>query len=239
VVTKLLGRNVSSEKLTEAESKKILQAIDLPVSPHKYCLNVEEAVTASQNMNFPLVVKMVSKEIVHKSDVGGVVLNINSSEEVRIACHDILGAVDKQYINGFLVEEMAAPGIEFIIGYYQDATFGSVMMFGLGGIFTELLKDFTIRSLPINEHDAKQMVKGLKNDGVLKGFRNMPEVNVEQLQNVLMSLGGPDGLLTTNADSIKEVDINPIIYNGDGVYIVDASIILNEKHADYGDSDMN
>src|SRR5699024_4934183 len=238
-VTKLLGRNVSSEKLTEAESKKILQAIDLPVSPHKYCLNVEEAVTASQNMNFPLVVKMVSKEIVHKSDVGGVVLNINSSEEVRIACHDILGAVDKQYINGFLVEEMAAPGIEFIIGYYQDATFGSVMMFGLGGIFTELLKDFTIRSLPINEHDAEQMVKGLKNDGVLKGFRNMPEVNVEQLQNVLMSLGGPDGLLTTNADSIKEVDINPIIYNGDGVYIVDASIILNEKHADYGDSDMN
>src|SRR5699024_1213086 len=113
------------------------------------------------------------------------------------------------------------------------------MMYVLGGIITELLQELTIRSLLMIEHDTEQIVKGLKNDGVLKGFRNMPEVNVEQLQNVLMSLGGPDGLLTTNADSIKEVDINPIIYNGDGVYIVDASIILNEKHADYGDSDMN
>ncbi|MFC0273359.1 acetate--CoA ligase family protein [Metabacillus herbersteinensis] len=223
----LLSNYKGLGQLTEVESKALFKEAGLPVPTSKFCSSVEQAVHSSMQMNLPVVVKMVSKEIIHKSDMGGVILNNQSPEDVRKACERILDSVDHSLIDGFLIEEMVDSGLEFIIGFFKDENFGDMIMFGLGGIFTEILKDFSLRSLPISEYDAMDMINSLKNNKLLNGFRQYPKVDQQVLVQILLKLGGEQGVFTQNSSKLEEVDINPIIYNKDGVFIVDASIVLN------------
>jgi len=217
---------IHTKILSEVESKKLLQQAGLPVVPNRFCKSTEEAVLYSKELTFPVVVKIVAKDVVHKSDIGGVVLNIQTPEEVGNACNNILKALKHEELEGFLVEEMATTGLEFIIGSFKDESYGDVIMFGLGGVFTEVLKKFTLRAIPISEHDAKCMIASLKIEQLLQGYRHLPKVDKEKLVQVLLQFGGKDGFLTKHASKIKEVDINPLIYNHDGVVIVDASMVV-------------
>ena len=227
-MSQVINSTMNSRTLTEVESKKILSKGGLPVVPHRFCSNPEEAVHSSKELSFPLVVKMVSKSVVHKSDIGGVVLNIQTPEEIRDACHQILKAVNNELVEGFLIEEMVDPGLEFIIGSFKDESFGDLIMFGLGGVFTEVLKKFTLRSIPISEHDASAMVDHLKINDLLNGYRHLPTVDKQTLIEALLKIGGENGVVTKNAEQIKELDINPLIYNNEGAFIVDASIVTNK-----------
>lgn len=181
-------------------------------------------------MGYPVVMKIVSQQIIHKSDAGGVKIDLKNSDEVKEAFADIIESVKKYkpnaVIDGVLVQRMALPGIEVILGMNRYKIFGHLIMFGMGGIFVEIFKDVVFRIAPIERNNAHKMVKSVKVFPMLDGFRGKPKADIETLQKMIVSLSD----LVLDNPEIREIDINPLLVheNGKGATVADVRIILSE-----------
>jgi len=218
--------------MTEVESKKIFQAYGLPTVRTELAHTEDEAVSFAEEMGYPVVLKIVSPDILHKSDAGGVKVNIKDKAGVHEAYQTIL-ANAKQYkadanIHGIVIQEMAPWGTETIVGSVNDPTFGATLMFGLGGIFVEVLKDVTFRVAPISEKEATLMLDEIRGAPILEGVRGEAPRDKKALAKVLAQYAH---MITDMVDEISESDANPVLVyeEGKGVKIVDARIILKEK----------
>jgi acyl-CoA synthetase (NDP forming) len=219
-------RREGRKALLETEAKAICMEYQIPVTTFKLAKNEEEAAEFAGQIGFPVVLKIVSPEIVHKSDAGGVMVNLKNATEVRNAYGKILENAKKYdsqaEIVGVLVQEMAPQSTEVIVGAIKDPQFGQTLMFGLGGIFVELLKDVTFRVAPLTREDANEMVTKVKAYPLLTGYRNTPPADLEAIINVLLNTSK----LVMDYPEIKELDLNPIMAYEKGAKTVDARIIL-------------
>jgi len=215
--------------ITEELAKSVLQEYGITVPPFALAKTADEAVQSAQDIGFPLVMKVVSPQILHKTDVGGVKVGIENVEQVRETFNDMhgrLSATPDTEVKGILLEKMVPKGIEIIVGLQNDPQFGPVIMVGLGGIMTEIIKDVAFRMLPITAADAKSMISELKGSALFGGFRGSEPVNLDMLSEMLVKIGqiGVD-----NADYINSIDFNPVMIYPDSHYVVDAKIILNKE----------
>ncbi len=176
-----------------------------------------------------MALKIVSPEITHKSDVGGVRLGLKTSKQVGAAYDEMMSGVRQKYpeakIDGVSVQKMARPGTEIIIGMTKDAQFGPVLMFGLGGILVELLKDISFRIVPLEREDAREMIREIKGYKLLEGYRGREPVNIATLEEILLKVSQ----FVDNNPEIKEIDLNPIFAYEDGAVAVDARVILEKE----------
>jgi acetyl-CoA synthetase (ADP-forming) len=188
--------------------------------------NEDQAVKFAEKIGFPVVLKIVSPDIMHKSDVGGVIVNLKDADSVQNAYQQIMKNVKKHNVNakiiGVLVQEMAPASTEVIVGSIKDPQFGPALMFGLGGIFVEVLKDVTFRIAPITEEEAHEMITEVKAYPLLKGYRNTPPADIDAIVQILLKTSK----LVTEHQEIKELDLNPIMVYEKGAKTVDARIVL-------------
>lgn len=216
----------SRKALLENEAKTICTEYNIPVTEFILAKTRKESVEAALQIGFPVVLKIVSPDIIHKSDSGGVILNLNSLKNVEKAFNEIMVNV-KDYnsqakIIGVLVQEMAPTSTEVIVGAIKDPQFGQTLMFGLGGIFVEILQDVTFRVAPICIEDAFEMISEIKAYPLLKGYRNIPPADLDALAKLLVNASR----LIMEHKEIKELDLNPVIVYETGLKVVDARIIL-------------
>ncbi|MBN1329678.1 MAG: acetate--CoA ligase family protein [Candidatus Heimdallarchaeota archaeon] len=216
--------------LLEPESKTLMKNIGITTTEFQIASSVEQAKKAAKKIGFPVVMKVVSPQIIHKTDAGGVKLNIKDENEIEEAYKEIINSCLKYKkdarIIGILIEKMVKPSTEIIVGVTRDPTFGPAIMFGLGGIFVELLKDVSFRIAPIEEKDAKQMISEIKALPMLQGFRGGPNVDLKLIVEVLMKISQ---LSIEYMNDILEIDLNPIFVYDDKLLTVDARVILTEK----------
>ncbi len=215
--------------ITEEQAKQILESYGIRVPPYSLVNSEEDAVREANRIGFPLVMKVVSPEILHKTDVGGVKVGIKSEQEVREAFRSINRLAERYDVKGILLEKMVPQGIELIVGLQYDEQFGPVIMVGLGGIFTEVYRDVSFRMLPISRQDALDMLNELNGKKVLEGFRGSQPVNKDMLADALVSIGKLGIDMAAYYDS---VDFNPIVVYPNDYAVVDAKIILREKPLD-------
>ncbi len=212
--------------LTEIEAKELLKEAGLSVVDTRLATSKEEAVSISQQMGFPVVLKIASADVVHKSDAGGVKLDLKTAKQVGKAYDDIMKAIKKEYpqakIAGVSVQKMARPGVEVIIGMSQDAQFGPVLMFGLGGILVEILKDVSFRIVPLAKRDAREMIHEIKGYPLLEGYRGSEPVDVPNLEELILKVSE----FVEQHPEVKELDLNPIFAYSDGAVAVDARVVL-------------
>jgi succinyl-CoA synthetase beta subunit len=221
---KAAGRNA----LDESAGKALLAGYGIRVPQSRVAKGVADVDAVMQGLQVPVVVKVMSPDILHKSDAGGVKINLRSATEVKAAIEGMLAApkIKGARIEGFLVEEMAPSGHELVIGGLRDPQFGPLVMVGLGGIFVEIFKDVSFRLCPIARIDAEEMLDELKAAAILKGARGGKPASREAIIEVLLKMGGEDGLLLKHAADISEADINPLIVSETGAVAVDARVIL-------------
>ena len=183
----------------------------------------------SRNLHRPLALKIMSPDILHKSDAGGVKVNLKSAAEVEDAIREMMNApaIRDVRVDGFLLEEMAPAGQEVVVGAVRDPQFGPLVMVGLGGIFVEVLADVAFRICPITRLDAQEMLAELKGAAVLNGARGRKPASQDAIVDVLLKIGGEGGLLLRHADDFKEADINPLIVSESGAVAVDARFVLS------------
>jgi 3-hydroxypropionyl-CoA synthetase (ADP-forming) len=214
--------------ITEELAKQVLTEYGVRVPKYALVTDAEEAEIEAGKVGFPLVAKIVSPEILHKTDVKGVKVGLQNQEDVKNAFNDMYGRLSKQYnVKGVLLEKMAAAGgVELIVGLQNDPQFGPVIMAGIGGIYTEVFKDVSFRVLPITKEDAISMIDDLKGNKILKGFRGMPSVNMNMLTEALVNIGR---FGTEMAPYYESIDFNPIIFYENEYVVVDAKILLREK----------
>jgi len=212
--------------LTEVESKALLKEAGVPVVDTRLARTREEAAAIAKQTGYPVALKIVSPDIAHKSDVGGVKLNLRTEKQVAKAFDDIMKAVQSRQpnarIQGVAVQTMARPGVEVIVGLSKDAQFGPVVMFGLGGIFVEVLKDVSFRIVPLLRRDAREMVREIKGFPVLQGVRGQEAVDIAALEDILLKVSE----LAERHPEVRELDLNPIIAYKDGAVAVDARVVL-------------
>ena len=220
------ARNAGRTILTEIESKQILDEAGIPVTKAQLVRSGKEAAETAQKLGFPVVLKIVSPNVTHKSDVGGVKLGLQSAEEVEAAFAEITASVKQHQadalIEGVAVQKMAAAGIEVIIGMSKDPQFGPVLMFGLGGIFVEVLKDVAFRIVPLEPKDARQMIREIKGFPVLEGVRGQPPADLAALEKLIMQVSE----FVEAHPEIEELDLNPVFAYKDGALAVDARIVV-------------
>ncbi len=218
--------------LTELESKQILKEAGINTTEIRLARTKEEAVSLSKEMGFPVALKIVSPDVLHNTDAGGVKLNLKGEEEVARAFDEIISAVKehepKAKIEGMAVQNMARPGTEVIIGMSKDPQFGPVLMFGLGGILVEVLKDVSFRIVPLARRDAREMIREIKGYPILEGYRGQEPANIEVLEEMLLKVSD----FVEGRPEIKELDINPIFAYSDGAVAVDARVILEPERED-------
>jgi len=216
------GRNY----LLEPEAKIVCMEYGIPVTRFKVALTQDEAIKFANQIGYPIVLKIVSPNIIHKFDVGGVMLNLKNTIEVKDAYNKILQNANrhkpKAKIVGVLVQEMTPSSTEVIVGATKDPQFGPALMFGLGGIFVEVLKDVTFRIAPITESDAREMITEVKGYPILKGYRGQPPADIDAIVAILLNTSR----LVMDHMEIKELDLNPIMVYEKGAKTVDARIIL-------------
>jgi acetate---CoA ligase (ADP-forming) len=214
--------------LIEPLALKVLAAYGLPVVPSELTQTPDEAVAAADCVGYPVVLRVVSPNIVHKFDVKGVMLNLRDAGELRSACEEMREAVLRRFssadIAGFLVRRMIPAGKEVILGISRDPVFGHVIMCGLGGIYVEALKDVTFRITPISEATATRMINSLRMASVLKGLRGEPPSDIPAIEDALKRLSQ----LACDFPKIAELDINPLIVHpaGEGCHVADVRIRL-------------
>jgi acyl-CoA synthetase (NDP forming) len=212
--------------LLETEAKELLREYNIPVPDFKLIKSEEEITGLAKEINFPIVMKIVSPDIIHKTEAGGVKIGVNTEKEAKLAYQGIISKAKKYNknveISGVIVYSMVPQGIEVIIGVMKDPHFGPVIMFGLGGIFVEVLKDISFRVLPIEERDAREMIAEIKGYKILKGARGNPPRDIQAIKKVLMKVSK----LTAENPEINEIDLNPIFVFEKGLQVVDARMIL-------------
>ncbi|MFP4452798.1 MAG: acetate--CoA ligase family protein, partial [Desulfobacterales bacterium] len=222
-------RKQGRTNLLETESRAVLEQYGLPLPEGILAADQDQAVKAAEKIGFPVVLKIISPDIIHKSDFGGVELNLKTAQEVKQAFAAIMDrafkATNKDRVHGVLISPMAAKGQECILGMTRDAQFGPVIMFGLGGVFVELLKDVSFRVAPVTKEDALEMISDTKGYKLLKGLRGEPPKDIRAVQQVLLQLSE----IALSNPEIKEIDLNPVIVHEQGLSIVDSRIILTSK----------
>ena len=222
-------RNEGRTILTEIESKQLIKQAGISVSDTRLAISGEEAISISKQFGFPVVLKIASPDVVHKSDAGGVQVGLKTSKQVGKAYDSILGAIRQKYpqamIQGVSVQKIARPGVEVIIGMSKDAQFGPVLMFGLGGIFVEILKDVSFRIVPLTKRDAGEMVREIKGYPLLQGYRGQEAVDVSNLEELLLKVSD----FVEQNPVVKELDLNPIFAYSNGAIAVDARVVLEES----------
>jgi len=206
--------------LSEYESRLVIESAGVPVVPAALVKTKEEAVCEAAKIGFPLVMKGCSAELAHKTEAGMVALNIGNIEEVAAVFDEFTDKVKN--LDGVLIEKMVKGSREFVIGLTRDPQFGPCVMFGLGGILTEALKDVTFRVAPLSKLDALEMIDEIKTKKLLDEFRGSPAVDREALAKALVGVGD----LGMKYDSIAEIDINPLIISGNKAVAVDALVVL-------------
>jgi len=227
------ARSAGRASLDELNGKRLLTQFGVSV-PKSVVVQAGEALAAKlADLKGPYVVKVMSQDILHKSDVGGVRVRMKDAAEVEAAIRDMLARpqIAKARLDGFLVEEMAPAGQELVIGALRDPQFGPLVMVGLGGIFVEVLKDVAFRICPIERIDAVEMLDELKGKALLDGARGQAAVSREAIIETLLKIGGEKGLLMSLGDDIAEADINPLIVSQHGAVAVDARFILTAQGA--------
>jgi 3-hydroxypropionyl-CoA synthetase (ADP-forming) len=228
IVKEVMGNK--HKVITEEQAKQILESYGVRVPAYALVKSADEAVREARRIGFPLVMKVVSPEILHKTDVGGVKVGVKSEQEVREVFNDMYTRLSSKYsIKGILLEQMVPQGIEMIVGLQYDEQFGPVIMVGLGGIFTEVLKDVSFRMLPISKDDALDMLDELNGKKILEGFRGSKPVDKDMLAEALVNIGKLGMDMAAYYDSI---DFNPIVVYPNDYVVVDAKIILREKPLD-------
>jgi acyl-CoA synthetase (NDP forming) len=227
-VTKIFekARSEGRNFLLEHEAKTVCKEYGIPITELKIAHTAEETVKYSEQIGYPIVLKIVSPDVLHKFDVGGVILNINSQEEARNAYNQIIQNVKKHKpdakISGILVQEMAPSATEIIVGSIKDAQFGPTLMFGLGGTFVEVMKDVSFRIAPITEEDAREMISEIKAYPILQAFRGQAPRDIDAITRILLDTSK----LVMDHQDIKELDLNPVMVYEKGAKTVDARIIL-------------
>ena len=213
--------------LVETESKRILEQWGIPVVGCEVATSREEALRLAHSMGFPVVLKILSPDIIHKTEAGGVKLNLTTDEGVRSAFDEIMGNARRDSpsasVFGVTVQKMVS-GIEVAIGVTKDPQFGRVLMFGIGGLWVELLKDITFRLIPIDATDADEMIRDIQGFPLLKGYRGR-SADMEGLARMLVKVSD---LIMAYPD-IDEMDLNPVITAPAGNVVADARVILAES----------
>ena len=222
------ARHEGRTSLTEIESKEFIGESGIPVAQARLATSRQAAVSIARELGFPVVLKIVSHEIVHKSDVGGVKLGLENGAQVRHAYDEIMAAAPRSRILGVSVQPMAPRGIEVILGMTKDPHFGPVLMFGLGGVMVEVLKDVAFRLAPLDRRDARQMVREILGSPILEGYRGQEPADVEALEDALLKLSR----FVEAHPEVKELDLNPVFAYRESVLAVDARVVLEaEKEA--------
>lgn len=213
--------------ITEELSKGILEGYGVSVPEYALATTAKEAAEAAKKIGFPLVMKVVSPKILHKTDVGGVKVNITKVSDVKKTFTDMQKRLDKKDsgFKGVLLEKMVPKGVELIVGVQNDPQFGPVIMVGMGGIMTEIMKDVAFRMLPITTKDAQSMLDELRGAALLRGFRGSDPVDTKMVSKMLVKIGK---MAMDNADYINSIDFNPVVVYPKSYYVVDAKIILNQ-----------
>ena len=208
----------------EPEAKRLCSLAGLTVPRFTWATAVDEAVRFAQEIGYPVVAKVVSPHVLHKSDVGGVVLGIDSGENLREAFHRFS---EFGGFAGMLVEEMLS-GIELIAGAKVDYQFGSVILLGMGGTGVEIYRDITMRMAPLKEKDVESMVMSLKAHQLLEGYRGSAPVNLKELTRMLVAFSD---LVMDLEELIESIDLNPLLCTADRCVVADARIMLTTEKA--------
>lgn len=222
------ARSEGRSKLLEHEAYEALTKYGFPAPKFGLARSAEEVAKLAEEIGYPVVLKIVSPDIVHKSDVGGVKLNLNSREEVFKAFDDIMRNVKAKApearTTGVLVQEMVPSSLEVIVGATRDPTFGPVLLFGLGGIFVEVLKDVSFRITPLSKYDAETMLTEIKAAKILDGYRGTPPRDKEAIVDIIMKLAK----FMEDQESVTDVDLNPVMVfeAGKGAKVADARILI-------------
>ena len=223
------ARKEKKTLLTEIESKELLQEAGINIIETKLATSAREAVSLSKEFGFPVVLKISSAEIIHKSDAGGVKTRLKNATQVSKAYKEIITSVKQKHpeaaIDGVSVQPMVKTGVEVIIGMSKDAQFGPVLMFGLGGILVEVLKDVSFRIVPLAKRDAREMIREIKGYPLLEGYRGQEPADVANLEELILKVSS----FVEQNPEIKELDLNPIFAYNDGAVAVDARVILEES----------
>ena len=214
-------------ELLEPEAREFAKSFGITTPEYRVATSPGDAVQAAAAIGFPVVLKIVSPNIIHKTDVGGVKVGINDNKGVRAAYTEIINNVQKKRpdakIRGVIVSEMALPAPEVIIGGLRDPQFGPAVMFGMGGVFVELFKDISFRISPLEECEALEMIGEVKGSAILKGFRNSTALDISALAQTILKVSE----MMMSLLEIKEIDLNPILVYPKGVKAVDVRVILN------------
>jgi len=212
--------------LTEVESKQLLERAGIPVTKTKLARSKKEAISVSKEMGFPVVLKIISPDVVHKSDSGGVKLGLANGAQVGRAYSEIMSSVRQKYpqaaVQGVSVQPMASAGMEVIVGMSKDPQFGPVLMFGLGGVLVEVLKDVSFRIVPVTKRDASEMIREIKGYPLLQGYRGQEAVDVASLEGLIVRVSE----FIEQNPQIEELDLNPVFAYRDKAVAVDARIVL-------------
>ncbi len=223
-----IARRSPTPVLDEIQCKKVLKSAGIKVTLPVLAASKKEAVAAAEAMGYPVAMKIVSPQITHKSDIGGVKLKLQNKAMVETAYDDIMAAVRKKaaraVVDGVSIQKMARPGLELVIGMTRDPQFGPMLMFGLGGTSVEILRDVAFRITPLTRQDAREMIRQIKGYRLLQGYRGQPSVDIGCLEDMLMKLSA----FVQENPEIKEMDINPLFAYSKGAVAVDARIILDD-----------
>ena len=211
--------------LTEHESKQVLASYHLPVTREELVSSPEELLEAAGHIGYPLVIKGCSAQIAHKTEKGLIRVDVRNDEEATTAFGEISAAMDGATGGAILVQQLVKGQRELVVGLTRDAQFGPCVMFGLGGIFTEILKDTVFRVAPLEKQDALEMMQEIKANKILEEIRGMVPVDKDRLAEMLMTVGR----IGIENDRIKEIDINPVIISGGKPVAVDALMVLQES----------
>lgn len=225
-IQELLLNKIESNQmvLTEFESKELLKDIGIKIPVQKLTNTKDDTLSAAKDIGFPVAMKLIAEDVVHKSDTGAVKLNIKNEQEVE-ATYDELMNIPAETEKLISVQDMAPePITELIIGMTTDAQFGPALMFGIGGILVELLEDVSFRIAPITEYDAKEMIHEIKGFPILDGYRGKPKADIEAIVDTLLKISD----LVIKHPEINEMDLNPVFIYEKGLICVDARIILKK-----------
>ena len=211
--------------LNYEESRKIMELAGIPLNKMKFAKDIEESILKAEEVGYPVVLKVISEDVIHKSDSGGVKVGINSEEELIGSYTEMMESVLSFYpnakIEGVSIEEMVS-GVELLIGTNTDEQFGKMIAFGIGGVFVEVYKDVSFRLIPVSLKDVQNMIDEIEGKIMFDGFRGMPKVNIDELTTLILNVSK----LVETYPIILEMDLNPVVATRDGLKAIDARIIL-------------
>ena len=211
--------------LTEPQAYRLLENHGITVAQWRVARNASQAGSVAAKLRFPVVAKVVSRDVIHKSDSGGVISNLHDASEVRAAYNSVVGNVrrvsPKATIDGILVQEMVPNAIELIVGIVRDAQFGPVILFGSGGVFVEFLDDIAMRILPIDASDAGEMIQETRVSKLLLGVRGKPPCDIEKIVDLLLKVSR----FALEEKEMLELDLNPVLISHEGIWVADARLV--------------